>query len=136
MLGYNIDSRTTDVMKADLQIAAAVPESQPTSRAEPDGRLTPPTPQDDQRGPTPTNHRETQLYLGKHAFQAAPENVEGSPITLNGEDFYRIANYDRMRPFFMTLVSSSDHWMFISSTGALTAGRANPDLALFPYVDR
>jgi hypothetical protein len=76
----------------------------------------------------------SQLYLGKRAFQPNLENVEGSPITLNGEDFYRIANYDRMRPFFMTLVSSSDHWMFISSTGALTAGRANPDLALFPYV--
>ena len=30
-----------------------------------------------------------------------------------------------MRPFFMTLVSGSDHWMFISSTGALTAGRGN-----------
>ena len=74
------------------------------------------------------------LYLGKRPFQANPGKVEGSPITLNGEDFYRIANYDRMRPFFMTLVSNSDHWMFISSTGALTAGRANPDLALFPYV--
>src|ERR1039457_7202101 len=39
-----------------------------------------------------------------------------------------------MRPFFMTLVSDSDHWMFISSTGALTAGRGNADLALFPYA--
>ncbi|WP_144057456.1 hypothetical protein [Novipirellula maiorica] len=33
----------------------------------------------------------------------------------------------------MSAVSSSDHWMFISSRGALTAGRQNPDSALFPY---
>ncbi len=33
----------------------------------------------------------------------------------------------------MSLVGASDHWMFISSTGALTAGRRNADLALFPY---
>ena len=54
--------------------------------------------------------------------------------TLDGERFYQIANYDRMRPFFMSVVSGSDHWMFISSTGALTAGRGNPDHALFPYT--
>jgi hypothetical protein len=74
------------------------------------------------------------LYLGRHTYQSSPERIEGRQITLNGEDFYQIANYDRMRPFFMTLVSGSDHWMFISSTGALTAGRGNPDLALFPYL--
>ncbi|MBN1581255.1 MAG: hypothetical protein JXA89_11180 [Anaerolineae bacterium] len=38
-----------------------------------------------------------------------------------------------MPPFFMNLVSSSDHWMFISSTGGLSAGRRNAELALFPY---
>jgi hypothetical protein len=52
---------------------------------------------------------------------------------MDGESFYQIANYDRMRPFFMSIVSGADHWMFISSTGALTAGRRNADLALFPY---
>jgi hypothetical protein len=52
---------------------------------------------------------------------------------MEGEEFYQIANYDRMRPFFMSIASGSDHWMFISSTGALTAGRRSPDLALFPY---
>ena len=38
-----------------------------------------------------------------------------------------------MPPFFMSIVSPSDHWMFISSNGGLTAGRKNPDNALFPY---
>ena len=54
-------------------------------------------------------------------------------MNLEGESFYRIANYDRMQPFFISIVSDADHWMFISSTGALTAGRRNADLALFPY---
>jgi hypothetical protein len=38
-----------------------------------------------------------------------------------------------MRPFFMSLVSNSDHWMFISSNGGLTAGRKNAESSLFPY---
>lgn len=38
-----------------------------------------------------------------------------------------------MSPFLMNIVSDSDLWMFISSNGALTAGRRNPDQALFPY---
>ena len=38
-----------------------------------------------------------------------------------------------MDPFFMSIVSSSDHWMYISSKAGLTAGRINPDNALFPY---
>jgi len=38
-----------------------------------------------------------------------------------------------MRPFFMSIVSDSNHWMFISSNGGLTAGRKNSEYALFPY---
>lgn len=38
-----------------------------------------------------------------------------------------------MRPFLMTIVSPGDHWMFIGSNGGLTAGRTNPEHALFPY---
>ena len=33
----------------------------------------------------------------------------------------------------MSIVSDSNHWMFISSNGGLTAGRKNADFALFPY---
>ena len=40
---------------------------------------------------------------------------------IEGEEFYVIENVDQMNPFFMTLVSSSDHWMFISSNGGLSA---------------
>jgi hypothetical protein len=38
-----------------------------------------------------------------------------------------------MQPFFMSIVSSSDHWLFLASTGGLTAGRISAEQALFPY---
>ena len=54
-------------------------------------------------------------------------------VSIEGENYYRIANHDKMRPFFMSIVSDSNHWMFISSNGGLTAGRKNAEFALFPY---
>lgn len=54
-------------------------------------------------------------------------------VELEGEKYYKIANYDSMRSFFMSIVSDSNHWMFISSNGGLTAGRKNAEFALFPY---
>jgi hypothetical protein len=74
-----------------------------------------------------------QLHLGKSPRLVNREPVQGKQVTLEGEDFYQIANYDRMRPFFMTVVSDADHWLFISSNGGLTAGRSDANLALFPY---
>lgn len=74
-----------------------------------------------------------KLFAGNQPLRFHSVPVRGEAVKLEGEDFYRIANYDQMRPFFMSIVSDADHWMFISSTGALTAGRRNPDGALFPY---
>ena len=54
-------------------------------------------------------------------------------ITIEGEKFYKISNCDKMRPFFMSIVSDSNHWMFISSNGGLSAGRKNAEFAIFPY---
>lgn len=54
-------------------------------------------------------------------------------IESQGEHFFRIKNTEDMRPFLMTIVSPGDHWMFIGSNGGLTAGRTNPEHALFPY---
>ena len=54
-------------------------------------------------------------------------------IQIDNENFYKISNSDAMRPFFMSIVSDSDHWMFISSNGGLTAGRKNSEFSLFPY---
>jgi hypothetical protein len=72
-------------------------------------------------------------WIGETPCEHVDREVTGQYVTLDGEQFYRIANYDRMAPFFMTLVSHSDHWMFLSSNGGLTAGRRNPRSALFPY---
>lgn len=38
-----------------------------------------------------------------------------------------------MPSFFMSIVSSSNHWLFISSTGGLSAGRVSAEQSLFPY---
>lgn len=73
------------------------------------------------------------IYLGKQAFQSSSRDVQGSFLSLDGDRFYRIANYQDMAPFFMSLVSPSDHWLFIASNGGLTAGRVNAESALFPY---
>ncbi len=54
-------------------------------------------------------------------------------VTIDNEDYFKITNNDEMRPFFMSIVSDSNHWMFISSNGGLTAGRKNSEFALFPY---
>ncbi len=73
------------------------------------------------------------VFLGENPVCIASKPVLGNIVDLEGEKFYRISNYDSMSPFFMTIVSDSDHWMFISSNGGLTCGRRNPENALFPY---
>lgn len=60
--------------------------------------------------------------------------VSGEFIEFAGERFYAIHNSDKMAPFFISIISDSDHWLFVSSTGGLTAGRVSPETALFPYV--
>jgi hypothetical protein len=60
--------------------------------------------------------------------------VSGEYLTVAGERYYAIRNVDRMPPFFMSIVSSADHWLFVSSAGGLTAGRTSPESALFPYI--
>ncbi len=74
------------------------------------------------------------IYIGNTPKHAGSEPVRGELVTLEGESCYRIAGYDRMRPFFLSLVSDSDLWMFLSSSGGLTAGRRDPEHALFPYT--
>ena len=54
-------------------------------------------------------------------------------VQIKGEEFFKISNVDQMRPFFMSIVSDANHWMFIGSNGGLSAGRKNADNALFPY---
>ena len=76
---------------------------------------------------------QSSIQIGDSRYQPTHAPVNGKYVTLSGERFYCIENYDQMAPFFMSVVSDSDHWMFISSTGGLTAGRINAESALFPY---
>ena len=73
------------------------------------------------------------LYLGDSLINSSDLNIEGKEVVINNENFYKISNVNKMRPFFMSIVSAYDHWLFISSTGALSAGRKNSNNALFPY---
>ncbi|BDX07148.1 hypothetical protein [Planctobacterium marinum] len=61
-------------------------------------------------------------------------NVSGEFVTLNNERYYAVRNVDSMAPFFISIISPDDHWLFASSTGGLTAGRVSPETALFPYI--
>lgn len=78
------------------------------------------------------NHN-ADILIGNTPLKRETKSPTGAYVDLAGETFYRIAHYDQMPPFLMSLVSSSDHWLFIASTGGLTAGRRTPDAALFPY---
>jgi len=69
-----------------------------------------------------------------HKSTSNDSEVSGEFVSLAGERYYVIRNVDKMSPFFVSLVSDSDHWMFISSNGGLTAGRVSPETALFPYI--
>lgn len=80
-----------------------------------------------------TMNSDDAIYIGAHRTQFSTKEVKGEEVTRNGETYYKISNVDGMRPFFMSIVSNSNHWMFISSKGSLSAGRKDSNNALFPY---
>ena len=57
----------------------------------------------------------------------------GGLVEIDGEGFYAVPDVDLMPPFLMSVVSDGDRWMYVSSRGALTAGRVDATRALFPY---
>ena len=61
------------------------------------------------------------------------KEVKLKQVIIDNESYFMISNSDSMRPFFMSIVSDSNHWMFISSNGGLSAGRKDSENALFPY---
>ena len=69
----------------------------------------------------------------KERILNSTNDIELETIVIDKENYFKISNSDKMRPFFMSIVSDSNHWMFISSNGGLTAGRKNSEYALFPY---
>jgi hypothetical protein len=75
----------------------------------------------------------TQKASIENELETNDKPITMDRVVLEGEQYYKIANHDSMRPFFMSIVSDSNHWLFISSNGGLSAGRKNADFALFPY---
>lgn len=73
------------------------------------------------------------IKFGRTPLPRSGRTVSGTVTMLDGEPWYRISGYDRMLPFFLSVVSSSDHWMYLSSRGGITCGRRDPGNALFPY---
>lgn len=62
------------------------------------------------------------------------QDTQGMIVKRNDVDYYKIAHVDAMDPFFISLVSDNDHWLFAGSTGGLTMGRVSPETAVFPYI--
>lgn len=52
---------------------------------------------------------------------------------IEGERFICINALEAIPTFFVSMISSQDHWFFTATNGALSAGRGSPDHALFPY---
>ena len=63
----------------------------------------------------------------------AVSQPRGGVCVSDGIEWYRVENYDLLDPFLVNVTSPGDLWLFVSSTGALTAGRRSPGHALFAY---
>src|SRR5512145_2087794 len=79
------------------------------------------------------SQKSNPIFIGDTPQQLSERDVKGEFVSMLGDTFYEIANYDSLAPFFMSIVSSSNHWLFISSTGGLSAGRVSAEHSLFPY---
>lgn len=78
-----------------------------------------------------SNQNFMNLENQKNVFES--KEVVGNLVMIGDERYYKISNVDEMRPFFMSILSNSNHWFFLSSNGGLTAGRKNSNHSLFPY---
>jgi hypothetical protein len=51
------------------------------------------------------------------------DHTDSGFLDFAGERYFVIRNVERMEPFFISVISAHDHWLFASSSGGLTAGR-------------
>jgi hypothetical protein len=77
--------------------------------------------------------KDTNLYFGDMLLCPNSSEVLFETVETKNDTYFKIENYNEMPPFFMTIVSDVDFWLFVSSTGGMTAGRKTPETALFPY---
>lgn len=76
----------------------------------------------------------SRVFLSETAVVSSSDQpVDGALVHRDGRDWYEIGHYDHLPPFLVSLVSSSDHWWYVSSSGGMTAGRADADHAFLPY---
>jgi hypothetical protein len=68
--------------------------------------------------------------LGEHLVKAEPRHEF---VCIDGQRYACIRDVNRLEPFFMSIVSDSDAWLFVGSNTPFTAGRVDPEHALFPY---
>lgn len=73
------------------------------------------------------------MNSSEHSNSTSTTTDELVSTHLIGEAAFAIECDQLSGPFLMQLITSSDLWAFIGSNGAITAGRKNPDHALFPY---
>lgn len=52
----------------------------------------------------------------------------------DGREFAIIDHLENFDPFFLSMATVTNQWLFCSSNGSLSAGRENPEKALFPYL--
>lgn len=75
---------------------------------------------------------QTPNILTKATANQSP--IQASQIVeIDDESFVAIDHLEEMPDFFLSMVSADDHWFFVATNGALSAGRKSPDHALFPY---
>ena len=75
----------------------------------------------------------TVSHLGDGTHKHKSGEVRGEYVDHKGEKWYEITGYDEMPPFFMSIVSPGNFWLFLSSNGGLTCGRVSCENSLFPY---
>lgn len=74
-------------------------------------------------------------------FQEKSSSVPGADfppvnqwVVEGGREFVAIDSLEDFEPFFLSLATISNQWLFCSCHGPLSAGRENPEKALFPYL--
>ncbi|MBM4011638.1 MAG: hypothetical protein FJ286_09705 [Planctomycetes bacterium] len=69
-----------------------------------------------------------------HAARTSGGSSGSGFTSIDGETYVTIRNVEPDAPFLMNVVGNGDVWMFVGSNGGITAGRRDPDLAIFPYA--
>eukprot|EP00667_Euglena_gracilis_P001135 EG_transcript_1135 len=75
----------------------------------------------------------SELFIAQTPYVKGPSKIFGEYLNANGESWYKIAQYDKMQPFFVSLVSASNFWLYASSNGGLSCGRVSAEHSVFPY---